>query len=243
MDQSMEKIQRQFLTIQERINEKREKKYVKVYSKIEEIQEQADNNSGEINGICERLREQGTKLINVEAKVIKKQIRNQYDQAMEDAIIREAMRGETETWYRTKVGEYRNFRQFWNGFMRNYWKTKEESVIKSELYGTKFSHSLRQLEEELLNKVRITEVKKFDEVVRILETHYQCGKDGVRNDGNEYYNHYNNYEQRKYNHSSYVRNNHNYSQGPYQGNQFYRYNKNGNNRSCGRNLNINKIIQ
>ncbi|KAF5301340.1 hypothetical protein FQA39_LY10738 [Lamprigera yunnana] len=121
---------------------------------MEEIQEQVDNNSGEINGICERLREQGTELINVcedlkeqkreivnyieekikigngtghnvitdyskierEApkfhlsknqhpkvyvqelqtylEVIKKKIGNQYDQAMEDAIIREAMRRE-----------------------------------------------------------------------------------------------------------------------------------------------------
>ncbi|KAF5274618.1 hypothetical protein FQA39_LY07230 [Lamprigera yunnana] len=269
MDQSMEKIQRQFLTIQERINEK------------------IDNNSGQINGICERLREQGTKLINVEVKinqdikeriqvcedlkeknreivnyieekikigngaghnvitnyskiereapkfhpsnnehpkvyvqelqtylaVIKKQIGNQYDQAMEDAIIREAMKGETETWYRIKVGEYRNFKQFRKGFMKNYWGTKEESVMKSKLYGTKFNHSLRvsreeyvlnkiiffmHLEEEVLNKVQ-----KFDE---------KWGRDGVRNDGNEYYNQYNNYEQRKHNHSGQGRNNHNYSQ-------------------------------
>ncbi|KAF5301644.1 hypothetical protein FQA39_LY10691 [Lamprigera yunnana] len=36
------------------------------------------------------------------------------------------------------------------------------------------------LEEELLNISRIIEVKKFDEVVRILEIHYQCGKDGNR---------------------------------------------------------------
>ncbi|KAF5285551.1 hypothetical protein FQA39_LY16616 [Lamprigera yunnana] len=100
-----------------------------------------------------------------------------------------------------------------------------------------------QLEEELLNKVRITEVKKFDKVVRILEIHYQCGKNGVRNDGNECYNHYNNYEQRKYNYSGQGRNNHNYSQGPYQGNQFYHYHKNRNSRSCGRNLNRKKIIQ
>ncbi|KAF5275599.1 hypothetical protein FQA39_LY06711 [Lamprigera yunnana] len=70
------------------------------------------------------------------------------------------------------------------------------------------------LEEELLNKVRIIEVKKFDEVVRKLEIHYECGRDGVRNDGNDYYNHYNNYEQKKYNYSG-----------------------------QGRNLNINKIIQ
>ncbi|KAF5282274.1 hypothetical protein FQA39_LY17636 [Lamprigera yunnana] len=69
MDQSMEKIQSQFFTIQERINEKWEKKYVEVDNKMEEIQEQVNNNSGEINGICERLREQGTKLINVEVKI------------------------------------------------------------------------------------------------------------------------------------------------------------------------------
>ncbi|KAF5287823.1 hypothetical protein FQA39_LY15684 [Lamprigera yunnana] len=261
--------------------------FFKVDNKMDEIQEQVDNNSGEINGIWERLREQGTKLINVEAKinqhkeeriqvcedlkeqkreivnyieekikigngtghnvitnyskiereapkfhpsknqhtkvhvqelqtyleVIKKQIGNQYDQAMEDAIIREAMRGDTETWYRTKEGEYRNFQEPQKGFMNDYWEIKEESVMKSELYGTTFNHSLR------------------------------CGKDGVRNDGNEYYNHYNNYEQRKYNYSGQGRNNHNYSQGAYQGNQFYHYHKNRNSRSCGTNLNINKIIQ
>ncbi|KAF5300694.1 hypothetical protein FQA39_LY11056 [Lamprigera yunnana] len=34
-----------------------------------EIQEQVDNNSGQINGICERLREQRTKFINVETKI------------------------------------------------------------------------------------------------------------------------------------------------------------------------------
>ncbi|KAF5301809.1 hypothetical protein FQA39_LY10594 [Lamprigera yunnana] len=134
-----------------------------------------------------------------------------------------------------KEGEYRNFQEPQKGFMKNYWGIKEESVIKSELYGTKFNHSLRasrkeyvlnkiiffkQLEEELLNKVRITGVKKFDDVVRILEIHYQCRKDGVRNDGNEYYNHYNNFEQRKYNYSGQRRNIHNYSQGPYNGTQW-----------------------
>ncbi|KAF5276991.1 hypothetical protein FQA39_LY18523 [Lamprigera yunnana] len=129
------------------------------------------------------------------------------------------------------------------GFMKNYWGIKEESVMKSELYGTKFNHSLRHLKEELLNKVRIIKVKKFDEVGRILKIRYQCGNDGVRNDGNEYYNHYNNYEQRKYNYSGQGRNNHNYYQGPYQWNQFYQYHKNRNSRPCGRNLIINKIIQ
>ncbi|KAF5289023.1 hypothetical protein FQA39_LY03902 [Lamprigera yunnana] len=69
MDQSMENIQRQFKTIKERINEKWEKKYVEVDCKMVEIQEQVDNNSGQINCICERLREQDTKLINVEAKI------------------------------------------------------------------------------------------------------------------------------------------------------------------------------
>ncbi|KAF5272674.1 hypothetical protein FQA39_LY07701 [Lamprigera yunnana] len=91
-------------------------------------------------------------------EVIKKQIGNQYDQAMEDAIIREAMRGETDTWYRTKIGEYRNFKQFRKGFMKNYWGTKEESVMKSELYGTKCSHSLRQLEEKKLDESTIVHI-------------------------------------------------------------------------------------
>ncbi|KAF5289895.1 hypothetical protein FQA39_LY14957 [Lamprigera yunnana] len=245
MDQRMEKIQRQFLTIQS-INEKWEKKYVEVDNEMEKIQEQVDNNSGEINGICKRLREQGTKLINVEAKinqhkeekiqvceghnvitnyrkiereapkfhpsknqhpkmyvqelqtyleVIKKQIGNQYGQAMEDAIIKEAMRGETETWYRTKVGKYRNFKQFRKGFMKNYWGMKEESVMKSELYGTKFSHSLRldeitivhilavQFEKKIHNKVIIDETKNFDDLVKILKAHHQCERGRKRLDG------------------------------------------------------------
>ncbi|KAF5299009.1 hypothetical protein FQA39_LY11641 [Lamprigera yunnana] len=254
MDQRMEKIQKQFLTIQGRINEKWEKKYVEVDCKMVEIQEQVDNNSEQINDkeeriqVCEDLKEHKREIVNyMEEKikigngtghnvitnyskiereapkfhpsknqhpkvyvqelqtyleVIKKQIGNQYDQAMENAIIRETMREETET-----------------------------------------CHSLSQLEEEVLNKVKIIEVKKFHEVVRILEIHYECGRKGVRNDGNEYYNHYNNYEQSRYNHSGQGRNNHNCSQGPYQGNQFDYYNKNGNNRSSGRNSNINKIIQ
>ncbi|KAF5296101.1 hypothetical protein FQA39_LY02735 [Lamprigera yunnana] len=152
-----------------------------------------------------------------------------------------------------KEGEYRNFQESLEAFMKNYWGINQESVMKSKLYETKFNHSLRvsreeyvffkQLEKEVLNKVKIIEVKKFDETVRILEIHYECGRDGVGNDGNEYYNHYNNYEQRKYNHSGQGRSNHNYSQRPYQENQFYYYYKNENSRSCGRNVNINKIIQ
>ncbi|KAF5286863.1 hypothetical protein FQA39_LY00396 [Lamprigera yunnana] len=115
--------------------------------------------------------------------------------------------------------------------------------MKSDIYGTKFNHSLKQLEEQLQNKVMNIQTKNIDEFPRISIIHYQCGRKGKRNDGNKYYNHYNNYEQRKYRHGAQGRNNGNYSQGPYQGNQFYRYNKNGNNRSCGRNLNINKTIQ
>ncbi|KAF5293824.1 hypothetical protein FQA39_LY03309 [Lamprigera yunnana] len=83
MDQSIEKIEKQFLTIQERINKKREKKYVEVDCKMVEIQEQVNNNSGKIIGICERLREEGTKLlINVEAKI--NQDKEEKIQACED---------------------------------------------------------------------------------------------------------------------------------------------------------------
>ncbi|KAF5281056.1 hypothetical protein FQA39_LY17909 [Lamprigera yunnana] len=90
--------------------------------------------------------------------------------------------------------------------------------------------------EEVHNKVMIIETKKFYELVRILEVHYQCEQDGVRNDGKKYYNNYNNYEQRKYKHGGQGRNNHNYSRRSYQRNRFYFCNKNRNNRSCGRNL-------
>ncbi|KAF5285966.1 hypothetical protein FQA39_LY16477 [Lamprigera yunnana] len=76
-----------------------------------------------------------------------------------------------------KEGEYRDFQESWKEFMKNYWETKEESMMKSELYGTKFNRSLRQLEEELQNKVRIIEVKKFNQLIRILKVHYQCERD------------------------------------------------------------------
>ncbi|KAF5286849.1 hypothetical protein FQA39_LY00382 [Lamprigera yunnana] len=202
IDQSVEKIKRLFNTMQEKIDEKWEKNYVEFDCKIVERTEQVDNNSGHINDNCKDLKEQSKEIVDDiegKTKIVNKMIMN----------------------YRE--GEYRNFQEPQKRFMKNYLGIKEESVMKSELYGTKFNRSLRQLEEELLNKVRIIEVKKFDEVVRILEIHYQCGKDGVRNDGNEYYNHYNKYEQKKYNYSGQGRNNHNYSQIPYQGNQFYHY--------------------
>ncbi|KAF5295197.1 hypothetical protein FQA39_LY13203 [Lamprigera yunnana] len=241
-----------------RINEKWERKYVEVNCKMVEIQEQVDNNSGQINGICEILREQVTKLINVEVKINqdkeeriqvcedlkehKREIVNYIEEKIKigngtghnvitnySKIEREAPKfhpSKNQHPKVTKVEEYRNFKQFLTGFIKKYWGKKEESVMKSELYGRKFNHSLRQLKEEVLNKVNIIEVKKFDEVVRILEIYYECGRDGVRNDGNEYYNHYNNYEKRRYNHSGQGRNNHNCFQGPYQGNQFHYYNKN-----------------
>ncbi|KAF5270728.1 hypothetical protein FQA39_LY01466 [Lamprigera yunnana] len=67
----------------------------------------------------------------------------------------------------------------------------------------------------------------------------------VSDNANKYNNrsHYDYYQHKKYNYGGQGRNNHNYSQGPYQGNLFYHYNKTGNNRSCGRNTNINQIIQ
>ncbi|KAF5284319.1 hypothetical protein FQA39_LY04612 [Lamprigera yunnana] len=115
-----------------------------------EITEQVDNDSGHINDNCKDLKEQSKEIVDdveEKTKIVNKMIMNY------------------------KKGEYRNFQEPQKGFMKNYWGIKEESVMKSELYETKFNHSLRQLKEELLNKVRIIEVKKFDEVVRILEIH------------------------------------------------------------------------
>ncbi|KAF5306865.1 hypothetical protein FQA39_LY00095 [Lamprigera yunnana] len=137
---------------------------------------------------------------------IKKQIRDQYVQAMEDAIIREAMKEETESWV---------------------WGIKEESVIKSELYGSKFSLSLGihrdeyalnvihlfkqlqeeidertivyilagQLEVEIQNKVMMDETEKFEELLRILKAQDQCEKE-IEKDYERKYNQqgqYNNY--------------------------------------------------
>ncbi|KAF5302399.1 hypothetical protein FQA39_LY10438 [Lamprigera yunnana] len=112
--------------------------------------------------------------------------------------------------------------------MKNYWGTKEESVMKSKLYGTKFSHSLKQLEEklnkstivhiqagqfaeEIHNKVIINETKNFDDLVKILKS--QCERDRKRLDGSKYYNrgHYNNYQYGKYNHGGQERGNYNYT--------------------------------
>ncbi|KAF5277635.1 hypothetical protein FQA39_LY06128 [Lamprigera yunnana] len=213
-----------------------------------EIKEHVDNNSRQINGISKKLKEQGNKLINVEAKINQdkgeriqvcedlkehnKEIVNYIEEKIkienatghnmitnyrkiekgapkfhqsenehskvfvrelqthleEDAIIREAMRGETETEYRTK------YQAIWKGFMKNYSGIKEKSVMKIELYGTKLNHSSRQLEkkvddrtivhivsgqfeEEIHNKVIIDETKKFDELVKILKAHDHCERD------------------------------------------------------------------
>ncbi|KAF5294445.1 hypothetical protein FQA39_LY13430 [Lamprigera yunnana] len=104
------------------------------------------------------------------------------------------------TYYRK--GEYRNFQESWKGFIKNYWGTKEESVMQGEWYGIRFSCSLResreeyvlnkiyllkQVEEELQNKVMIFETKKFDELVRILEVHYQSETDRLNNSGNRHF--------------------------------------------------------
>ncbi|KAF5287876.1 hypothetical protein FQA39_LY15652 [Lamprigera yunnana] len=65
MNQSMEKIQKLFNTMQEKIDEKWEKKYVDLDCKMVERKVQVDNNSGHIDGNCKGLRE----LIDVEAKI------------------------------------------------------------------------------------------------------------------------------------------------------------------------------
>ncbi|KAF5285888.1 hypothetical protein FQA39_LY04349 [Lamprigera yunnana] len=166
MDQSMEKFQRQIVTIQERINENWDKKYVEVDSKMEEMQEQVDNNSGKINGICEDLKEQKREI------VIKKQIGNQDDHAMEDAIIREAVRGEPETWYRTKVREYRNFKQFRKGFMKNYRGTKIiGDGITTEMDSTKIHIDLENSRgrEEMMEPLKDIKMKMrtIDQVVEM----------------------------------------------------------------------------
>ncbi|KAF5288785.1 hypothetical protein FQA39_LY15276 [Lamprigera yunnana] len=235
MDQGMEKIQKLFNTIQEKTDEKWEKKYVELDCKMVEGKEQVDNNDGHMDDNYKGLQEQGNKLINVEAKInqdteekiqICKVLKEQSKKIVDD--IAEKIKIESQ-----------------KGFVKNYWGIKEESMMKCELYGIKFNHSLRQLEEELLNKVRIIEDKEFDELVRILEVHYQCERDRVRDDGNKYNNRgrYDNYQHKKYNYGGQGRNNNYYSQGPYQGYQFYHYNKNGNDRSSGRNSSINEIIQ
>ncbi|KAF5271772.1 hypothetical protein FQA39_LY08095 [Lamprigera yunnana] len=109
----------------------------------------------------------------VACMVIKNQIGNQYRQAMEDASIGEAMREEIETWYRTKVRDYRNFKQFRKGFMKNHWGTKEESVMKSELQdNSKKKHIIK-----LIDKT-----KNFDDLVKTLKAHDKCEKDRKRVD-------------------------------------------------------------
>ncbi|KAF5298529.1 hypothetical protein FQA39_LY11781 [Lamprigera yunnana] len=118
-----------------------------------------------------------------------KQTGNKYGQAMEDGIIREAMRGETET----KNGEYRNFRKFKKGRMRIYWGTKKNRDISRGEYALNKIYLFKQLEDdieektivhilagqldvEIQNKVTMDETKKFDKLLRILKTHDQCEK-------------------------------------------------------------------
>ncbi|KAF5306119.1 hypothetical protein FQA39_LY09097 [Lamprigera yunnana] len=232
-------------------NQKLEEKIKKMLNKFEENNKKLDKTRAEIRTEMNQSMKKIQRLFNtIQEKIDEKWEKNYVDFDCKMVDITEQVDNNSEhindnckDLKRTEKENIVNFKEPQKGFMKNYWGIKEESVMKSELYGTKFNHSLRQLEQELLNKDRIIEVKKFDEVVRRLEIHYQCGKDGLRNDGNEYYNHYNNYEQGKYNYSGQGRNNHNYSQGPYQGNQFYHYHKNRNSKSCGRNVNIKKIIQ
>ncbi|KAF5275972.1 hypothetical protein FQA39_LY00768 [Lamprigera yunnana] len=69
VDQNMKKIHRQFKTLQEGIDKKWEKKYIDLDCKMVERKEQVINNSGHKDSNCKVVREQGKKLIDVEAKI------------------------------------------------------------------------------------------------------------------------------------------------------------------------------
>ncbi|KAF5284689.1 hypothetical protein FQA39_LY16941 [Lamprigera yunnana] len=119
---------------------------------------QVDNNSGQINGICQRLREQGIKLINVETKInqvkpemiqVCKDLNEQSKEIVDDVQKKTKILNKMIMNY--KEGEYRIFQEPQKGFMKNYWGIKKESVMKSELYGTKFNLSLRASREEYVS--------------------------------------------------------------------------------------------
>ncbi|KAF5283988.1 hypothetical protein FQA39_LY17173 [Lamprigera yunnana] len=79
MDQSMEKYQRLFNTMQEKIDEKWEKNYVEFDCKMVERTEQVDNNSGHINDNCKDLKEQSKEIVDVvegKTKIVNKMIMN-----------------------------------------------------------------------------------------------------------------------------------------------------------------------
>ncbi|KAF5292040.1 hypothetical protein FQA39_LY14101 [Lamprigera yunnana] len=150
----MEKIQRLFNTIQEKIDEKWENKYVELDCKMLEREQQVDNNNGHIDNNCKGLRDQGNKLINVEAKIyrdkekrilvcedLKEQNREIVNYIEGNTEIRNSTVNEMNMDYR--VGEYRNFKQFRKGFMKNYWGTMEQSVIQGEWYGIRFRGRLK----------------------------------------------------------------------------------------------------
>ncbi|KAF5293792.1 hypothetical protein FQA39_LY03277 [Lamprigera yunnana] len=232
MDQSMEKIQRQFLTIQEWINMKREKKEIVNY--IEEKIKIGNGTGHNVITNYSKIEREAPKFhpsknqhpkvyfqeLQIYLTVIKKQIGNQFDQAMEDAIIREAMRGETETCHSLRVS-----REEYALNIIYLFKQLEENVDEKTIV-----HILAgQFEEETHIKVMIDETKNFDDLVKILKAHDQCEKDRKRVDGSKYYNlgHYSNYQYQKYNHGDQERDNYNYPQEP---SQFYHNNHNRNQR-------------
>ncbi|KAF5269103.1 hypothetical protein FQA39_LY08773 [Lamprigera yunnana] len=199
--------------------EKCEKKYIELDCKMVEREKQVENNAGHVDGKCKGLRE----FTDVDAKMNqdtedKIQICKDLKEQSKDIV--NYIEERTEIWNSTankmiidyKEREYISFQESRKGFMRNYWGIKEESVMKSELYGTKFNHSLRHLQEELQNKVMIIETKKFDELEKILKAGDHCERDRKRDDGSKYNSksYYNNYHQRKQNYGDQENHNHNY---------------------------------
>ncbi|KAF5294792.1 hypothetical protein FQA39_LY00276 [Lamprigera yunnana] len=100
----------------------------------------------------------------------------QYDQAMENAILRKAMKGETETWNRTKVGEYRNFKEFRDRLEAN---NNSEFNCKSSHVPVKYKEKVKDLmlggsiieraQTRFMNTIDVVRKKKtgFDFVWRV----------------------------------------------------------------------------
>ncbi|KAF5272999.1 hypothetical protein FQA39_LY07648 [Lamprigera yunnana] len=196
-EENNQKLEETNKKLEEKMLNKLEETNKKNHKKLDKIRTRRWRNFKDDNG--KGSKEQGNEVIDVEAKMnqdreekiqmckdLKEQSKDIVNYIEEKTEIRNSTRNKMNTNYRK--GKYRNFQESWKEFIKNYWGTKKQSVMQGEWYGISISCRLRKLEEELQKKVMIFETKKFNELMRILEVHYQCEKDRVKDNANKYYN-------------------------------------------------------
>ncbi|KAF5270513.1 hypothetical protein FQA39_LY08391 [Lamprigera yunnana] len=181
-----------------------------------EIKEQVGSNSGQINGICKRLREQGNKFIDIEAKI---------NQDREEKICKDLKEQNREivNYIEKKTG---------NNLIMNYRRIEKEAP---KFHPSNNEHP-KAIIHEIQNYLKVVKKQignKYDQVMKNAV---------IREAMREEYRNFQEF-QKEYMKNYWGTNMQLKEERPYQGIQFYLYNGNGNNRSGERNLNINHFIQ